>query len=83
MLGLLKTLFLKMIGGSRNERIVRSRLHYVREHPNALEQQVRQLDDEQLRIQMGAAGRKLVERDFGLKHCTERIVEALEEACRK
>ncbi len=61
MLGLLKTLFLKMIGGSRNDRIVRSRLHYIREHPNALEQQVRQLDDAQLLAKTDEFKRRLAE----------------------
>jgi len=39
------------------------------------------LDNEQLRIKMGKAGRQLVERRFELNYCTERIIEALEKAC--
>jgi glycosyltransferase involved in cell wall biosynthesis len=40
------------------------------------------LDDEQLRKQMGQAGRQQVEGHFELKYCTEKIVEALEKAIR-
>jgi len=41
------------------------------------------LDDKQLRGKMGRAARELVERDFGLEHCTAKIIEALENACQK
>ena len=48
MLGIAGKLFLKAMGGSRNERIVRSRMRFVRERVNPLEPQVRALSDEQL-----------------------------------
>jgi preprotein translocase subunit SecA len=49
MLKLLRYLFLKLIGGTRNERIVRHRLKFIAEKVNPLEQRVRSLSDEQLR----------------------------------
>jgi len=48
MLGLIKALFLKMIGGSRNERIVRSHMTWVVERVNPLEDEIRALSDEQM-----------------------------------
>ena len=48
MLGLLGKLFLKAIGGTRNERIVRSRMKFVQEKVNPLEGQTAALSDEQL-----------------------------------
>ena len=48
MLGLVKALFLKMIGGSRNERIVRSHMRWVAEQVNPFEDQMRALSDEQM-----------------------------------
>jgi glycosyltransferase involved in cell wall biosynthesis len=41
------------------------------------------LDNKQLRVQMGQTGREYVEENFELGYCTERILEALEEACEK
>ena len=49
MIGLLGKLFVKMIGGSRNERLVRSRMRFVRERMNPLEPAARALTDEQMR----------------------------------
>jgi len=48
MFGLLGKLFLKAIGGSRNERIVRARLEVVHEQINPLEPEMRALSDEAL-----------------------------------
>jgi glycosyltransferase involved in cell wall biosynthesis len=41
------------------------------------------LDDEQLRTHMGQAGIRRVESHFESDYCTERIVNALEDACRE
>jgi glycosyltransferase involved in cell wall biosynthesis len=41
------------------------------------------LDNEQLRTQMGQAGRRRVEQYFGLDYCTESIVDALERGFQK
>ncbi len=49
MLRLLGRIFLKLIGGTRNERIIRSRMAYVREKINPLEEQMRSLTDDQIR----------------------------------
>ncbi|MCY2929422.1 MAG: preprotein translocase subunit SecA, partial [Planctomycetota bacterium] len=49
MIGLLGKLLVKMIGGSRNERLVRSRMRFVRERINPLEPAAGALTDEQLR----------------------------------
>ncbi|GAG00445.1 unnamed protein product, partial [marine sediment metagenome] len=48
MLKLVRSLFLKAIGGSRNERIVRARMRFVRERINPLEPEVRALSDEKM-----------------------------------
>ncbi|RPI60778.1 MAG: hypothetical protein EHM48_06680, partial [Planctomycetaceae bacterium] len=48
MLDLIGKLFLKALGGTRNERISRSRLRFVREQVNPLEDSVRSLTDEQM-----------------------------------
>jgi preprotein translocase subunit SecA len=49
MLGSLGRIFLKVIGGSRNERLVRTRLTFVREQVNPLEEHIRGWSDDQLR----------------------------------
>ncbi|HAU37896.1 MAG TPA: preprotein translocase subunit SecA, partial [Phycisphaerales bacterium] len=49
MLGLLGKIFLKALGGTRNERIVRSRMRFVTEQVNSLEPEIRALDDDALR----------------------------------
>jgi L-malate glycosyltransferase len=41
------------------------------------------LDNEQLRTQMGRAGRQQVELYFGLAYCNERIIDAIEKGCEK
>jgi glycosyltransferase involved in cell wall biosynthesis len=41
------------------------------------------LDDEQLRTQMGQAGRQRAEKDFELNYCTDMIVETLEKVFSK
>ncbi len=48
MLSFLSNAFLKLIGGTRNDRIVRARLSYVRERVNPLEEEMRALKDEDL-----------------------------------
>ena len=48
MLGLLRKAFLKLIGGTRNERIIRSRMKFVTEPVNPLEPEMRRLSDEQM-----------------------------------
>ena len=48
MLRLIRALFLKMIGGSRNERIVRSHMTWVTEQVNPFEDEMRALSDEQM-----------------------------------
>lgn len=49
MFGLLQKLFFKAIGGTRNERLVRTRMEYVLEKVNPLEAKFQGLTDEQLR----------------------------------
>jgi preprotein translocase subunit SecA len=49
MISLLGKLFIKAIGGTRNERIVRSRMRFVVDQVNPLEEQVGALSDEQLK----------------------------------
>ncbi|HUU58971.1 MAG TPA: preprotein translocase subunit SecA, partial [Phycisphaerae bacterium] len=46
--GMIGALFLKAIGGSRNERIVRRHMRFVRQEVNPLEEEVRALSDEQM-----------------------------------
>jgi preprotein translocase subunit SecA len=48
MLGLLNKALIKLIGGTRNERMVRARMHVVQERINPLEDEVRALSDEGL-----------------------------------
>ncbi len=48
MFGWIGKAFLKLIGGTRNERLVRAKLQFVRERINPLEPQMRELTDEQM-----------------------------------
>ena len=48
MLSLLRKLFLLMIGGSRNDRIIRGKMRFVREQANPLAEKLSELTDEQL-----------------------------------
>ena len=48
MIGLLRKLFIKSIGGTRNERLVRARMKIVHEKINPLEEQVKALSPDQL-----------------------------------
>ncbi len=48
MFGLIKRLFIKSIGGTRNERIVRGRMKTVTERINPLEERIRAMSDEEL-----------------------------------
>ena len=49
MIPVIGKLFLKLLGGSRNERIVKSRMKFVLEQVNPLEPTVQAMSDEQLR----------------------------------
>ena len=59
MLGIIKKFVLKLLGGSRDERIVRSRMEFVRERINPLEEHVRKLTDEQMRAKTAELKRRL------------------------
>jgi preprotein translocase subunit SecA len=48
MFEIVEKLFLKALGGTRNERIVRGMMKFVRDQVNPLEEQIRSLSDEQL-----------------------------------
>jgi preprotein translocase subunit SecA len=48
MLKFFQALFLKMIGGTRNERLVRARMRFVQEQVNPLEERMRGLTQEQM-----------------------------------
>ena len=48
MLSFLKKLFLAMIGGSRNDRIIRGKLRFVREQVNPLDEKCVSMSDEEL-----------------------------------
>ncbi len=48
MFGLMQKIFLKLIGGSRNERLVRKYANFVHERINPLEDQMRALSDEKV-----------------------------------
>ncbi|MCD4826076.1 MAG: SEC-C domain-containing protein [Phycisphaerae bacterium] len=48
MIGLVKKLFIKSLGGTRNERIIRTRMKVVTERINPFEEQIRALGDDQL-----------------------------------
>jgi preprotein translocase subunit SecA len=59
MLGLLEQGLIKLIGGTRNERLVRSRMKFVRERMNPLEEQMRALSDDQMRAKRAEFQRRL------------------------
>jgi len=61
MFGLLGKLFLKLIGGSRNERIVRARMRVVVEEINPLEPEMRALGDDQIRARSAALKRRIAD----------------------
>ncbi|HUT61336.1 MAG TPA: preprotein translocase subunit SecA [Phycisphaerae bacterium] len=61
MLKLVRFLFLKAIGGSRNERIVRARMRFVTERINPLEPQMRALGDGEIRAKTAELRRRLAE----------------------
>jgi glycosyltransferase involved in cell wall biosynthesis len=53
-------------------------------NPTALAEKILVLlDNEQLRLQMGRAGRQWVEHYFEQNYCTERIVDAIQKGCGK
>ena len=57
MFGLIHKIFLKLIGGSRNDRIIRSRMNVVRQRVNAVEQQLWEEYRQLLRETAAAEGR--------------------------
>jgi len=61
MIGLLGKLFIKAIGGTRNERLVRSRMRFVRERVNPLEPRMRAMTQEQMRETTPQLRRRLAE----------------------
>jgi len=61
MLALLRRAFLAMIGGSRNDRIIRARMGFVRERVNPLEERMRGLSEEQMLERSGQLRRRLAE----------------------
>ena len=61
MLKLLGKVFLKAIGGSRNERLIRTRMEYVLERINPLEPQMRELSDEGLLERSNQLRRRLAD----------------------
>ena len=80
MIGLIRKLFIKSIGGTRNERIVRARLDIVQNKINPLEDKVKALTDEQLlarslELREGLTGKKL-KRDDVLPEAFALIREA-------
>ncbi len=61
MIGATKSLLLKLIGGSRNERIIRGRMRFVTEQANPLEGRISKLTPEQLRAKADEFRRRLAE----------------------
>jgi len=61
MLKLLGSVFLKLIGGSRNERIVRAKMRFVREQVNPLAEQMRALSDAEMLERSQSLRRRLAE----------------------
>jgi preprotein translocase subunit SecA len=61
MLELLKKVFLKLIGGSRNERIARARMRFIRERVNPLEDRMRALSDGEMLSLSQVLRRRLAE----------------------
>ncbi|MCP4374949.1 MAG: preprotein translocase subunit SecA, partial [bacterium] len=54
-------IFLKLIGGSRNERLIRSRLDYIVKKVNPLEPEIRDLSDQELLARSEGIRRQLAE----------------------
>jgi len=50
MLGTVQKVFLKLIGGSRNERVIRKRMRFVLNEVNPLEPRFRALSDDEMRL---------------------------------
>jgi preprotein translocase subunit SecA len=61
MLGLIEKGIIKLLGGTRNDRLVRSRLKVVRQRINPLEEQVRAMSDEAMRAKRAEFRRRLEE----------------------
>ena len=59
MLGLLEKGLIKLIGGTRNERLVRGRMKFVQQRSNPLEEQVRAMTDDQMRAKRAEFRRRL------------------------
>ncbi len=75
MFKIVKKIFIKLIGGTRNERIVRGRLKFVVDEINPIEARVSQLSDEKLvassldlrqRLSAGEPSRKIMPEAFAL-----------------
>jgi len=82
MFGWITKAFLKLIGGTRNDRIIRAKLRWVRERVNPLEERMQALSDEE----MLAASRELRERLQGGESRESIKPEAFalaREACRR
>ncbi len=61
MLSLVKKILLALIGGSRNDRIIRGRLRFIRERVNPLEDEMRALTDEQMRAKSDELRQRLAD----------------------
>ena len=61
MLQALGSMFVKALGGSRNDRIVRAKMRFVRERINPLEEQARALSDDQMRAKTPELRRRVAE----------------------
>src|SRR5690554_6356840 len=61
MFGTVGRVFLKMIGGSRNDRIIRARTSIVREKINPLEERCRAMSDEELLAQTPLLKKRIAE----------------------
>ena len=59
MLGLIEKGIIKLLGGTRNERLVRSRMKFVHQRINPLEEQVRAISDEAMRAKRAEFRRRL------------------------
>jgi len=75
-------ILLKAIGGSRNDRIVRARLKFVRQQINPLEPQVQALSDDQLR-QRGLELRRVVRQGTPSRQVMPEAFALVREASRR
>ena len=82
MLKLIGNLFIKLIGGTRNDRIIRGRLRYVRENTNPLEEKMRSLSDDELRRQKENLRQRL-EGGEDRQSIRPEVFATVREACRR